>query len=116
MNPILAEIGTVFIPVRDVATSRDWYCQLFDLAADGDILFGHLYVIPLNGPNLVLDSKIWSEANIIQTPLFHLNTPDIHQAYAHMVQRQIDVLTPIEHDHWFHFKDPDGNVLMMCQC
>jgi len=24
--------------------------------------------------------------------------------------------TAIEHDHWFGFKDPDGNELMNCQC
>ncbi|MCT4784965.1 VOC family protein [Exiguobacterium aestuarii] len=116
MNPILHQIGTIFIPVSDIQKARDWYCNLFDLSIKGEILFDHLYVIPLEGTNLVLDSKIYSTDNIIQTPLFHLNTRDIHQAYSYMIQKNIDIITPIEHDHWFNFKDFDGNVIMICKC
>ncbi|WP_337873744.1 VOC family protein [Exiguobacterium sp.] len=116
MNPILHKIGTIFIPVSDIQKARDWYCDLFDFSTKGEILFDHLYVIPLEGTNLVLDSKIYSKDNIIQTPLFHLNTHDIHQAYTYMIQNDIDVITPIEHEHWFNFKDLDGNVIMVCKC
>ncbi|HLS10235.1 VOC family protein, partial [Lentibacillus sp.] len=28
----------------------------------------------------------------------------------------VEMLTEIEHGHWFNFSDPDGNVLMVCQC
>ncbi|MEH7506960.1 VOC family protein, partial [Priestia megaterium] len=27
MNPILNEVGTVFIPVKDIKKARDWYCD-----------------------------------------------------------------------------------------
>lgn len=59
MNPILNEVGTVFIPVKDIKKARDWYCDILGLIADGDILYDHLYVIPMNGTGIVLDSKTY---------------------------------------------------------
>lgn len=116
MNPIMNQIGTIFIPVRNIEEARDWYCSLLGLPQDGEILFGHLYVIPMQGPNIVLDSKIFSEENIFTTPAFHFNTTDIHEAYEFMKKKNIELLTGIEHNHWFNIKDPDGNHLMICKC
>ncbi|MCM3782361.1 VOC family protein [Neobacillus mesonae] len=116
MNPILNQIGTVFIPVRDIVKARDWYCELLGLANDGEILFGHLYILPINGTGIVLDSKIYSETNMIKTPFFHFNANDIHTAYEFMKAKNIELTTEVEHGHWFNFKDPDGNHLMVCKC
>jgi catechol 2,3-dioxygenase-like lactoylglutathione lyase family enzyme len=60
MSPIIPRIGTVFVPVRDVEAARDWYCGLLGVPADGEILFGHLYVLPVEGAGLALDSRIYS--------------------------------------------------------
>ena len=46
MHPILSKIGTVFIPVRNIEEARDWYCDILGLSAEGEILFGHLYIVP----------------------------------------------------------------------
>ncbi|WHZ56053.1 VOC family protein [Metabacillus hrfriensis] len=116
LSPILNKIGTVFIPVSNIEQSRDWYCDILGLQADGDIQFGHIYVIPLNGTGIVLDSKIYTEHNIIKTPLFHFNAENIEEAYTFMKKKNIDVITEIEHNHYFNFKDPDGNHLMICKC
>lgn len=59
MNPILNQIGTVFIPVRNIEEARNWYCDILGLAAEGEILFGHLFIVPMNGTGIVLDSKIF---------------------------------------------------------
>ncbi len=77
MNPFLNQVGTIFIPVSTIEQSRDWYCDLLGLPSDGEILFGRLYVIPMNGVDIVLDSKIFSTDNILNTPLFHFNTNNI---------------------------------------
>jgi len=114
-NPITAQIGTVFVPVSDVAKARDWYCSLLGVPADGDILFGHLYVLPMNGAGLVLDSKIYSAEAVFRVPAFHLNTADIQAAHTHLQGTGSEV-TEIRDDQWFNFKDPDGNVLMICEC
>ncbi|MNB82227.1 Glyoxalase-like domain protein [compost metagenome] len=116
MNPILHQIGAVFIPVRDIEKARDWYSDLLGLPERGEIFLGHLYVIPLKGMNLVLDSRIYSEGNLLQVPAFHFNTEDIEQAYEYMKSRNVELTTEIENNHWFNFRDPDGNHLMMCKC
>jgi catechol 2,3-dioxygenase-like lactoylglutathione lyase family enzyme len=114
-NPITPEIGTVFVPVSDVAKARDWYCSLLGVPADGDILFGHLYVLPMRGAGLVLDSKIYSADAVFRVPAFHLNTADIEAAHVHLQGAGSEV-TEIRDGQWFNFKDPDGNVLMICEC
>ncbi|RKL64692.1 glyoxalase [Salipaludibacillus neizhouensis] len=115
-KPILNQIGTTFIPVSDIKRARDWYCEILELPADGEILFGHLYVLPMKGTGIVLDSKIFSEENTYKAPPFHLNTNNIEQAYQYMKSKNVEIITKIEHNHWFNFKDLDGNHLMICQC
>lgn len=116
MAPILNQIGTVFIPVSNIEKARSWYCDILDLPEDGEILHGHLYVLPMVGTSIVLDSKIFSEDVVFKKPLFHLNTNDIKEAYQYMKNKQVELASGIEHDHWFNFKDPDGNHLMVCKC
>ncbi|PLS07109.1 VOC family protein [Neobacillus cucumis] len=116
MNPILNQVGTIFIPVRHIEEARNWYCDLLGFPTDGEILFGHLYMLPMNGTGIVLDSKIYSKETIFNTPPFHFNTNNIEEAYEYMKQKPVELITKIEHNHWFNFKDPDGNHLMVCQC
>lgn len=113
---ILNEIGTVFIPVSNIGKARDWYCEILGLPADGEIQFGHLYALPMKGAGVVLDSKIYSEDAIFRTPAFHFNTEDIEEAYVFMQDKGVELTTEIQHQHYFNFKDPDGNHLMVCQC
>ncbi|WP_419881554.1 VOC family protein [Peribacillus sp. B-H-3] len=115
-NPILNQIGTVFIPVSSIEKARDWYCGLLGLKADGEIQFGHIYVIPMDGTGIVLDSKIFSKENIVNPPLFHFNTHNIEEAYQYMKEKNVNLLSEIQHDHYFNFEDPDGNHLMVCKC
>ncbi|KGP91838.1 glyoxalase [Pontibacillus chungwhensis BH030062] len=115
-HPILNEIGTVFIPVKNIEKARDWYCDILGLAADGDILFGHLYILPMKSTGIVLDSKIYSDEKVYKMAPFHLNTTDIQKTYSYMKEKKVTVTSEIQHDHFFTFQDPDGNHLMVCQC
>lgn len=116
MNPIINQIGTIFIPVRNVENARNWYCDILGLENNGEILFGHLFIVPMIGTGIVLDSKIYSEDTIFKSPVFHFNTDNIEQAFEYMKSKNVELTTGIEHNHWFNFKDPDGNHLMVCQC
>lgn len=117
MNPIQHEIGTIFIPVSNIEKARDWYCRVFNFPKDHEILFEHLYILPMNnGTNIVLDCKIFSEDAVYKHPVCHFNTQDIKEAYNYLKNKEVTIITEIEHNHWFNFKDPDGNVLMICQC
>ncbi|MCP3032194.1 VOC family protein [Halobacillus sp. A1] len=116
MHPILNQIGTTFIPVKNIEQARDWYCDLLGVPNDEEITAGHLYILPMQGTGIVLDSKIYSKEAIYKIPAFHFDTTDIKAAYEYMRQKDVDIVSKIEHDHWFTFKDPDGNLLMVCEC
>jgi catechol 2,3-dioxygenase-like lactoylglutathione lyase family enzyme len=114
---VINRIGTVFVPVRDIQCAKEWYCKILNLPAEGDILFGHLYILPMeSGTGLVFDSKIFAAESRRHSPLFHFNTDDIYTAYAFMKDKGVELITGIENEHWFNFRDPSGNVLMVCKC
>ncbi|MDR6550289.1 VOC family protein [Paenibacillus qinlingensis] len=115
MNPVKNQIGGVFIPVSNIENARDWYCDILGLPTDGELFFGHIYILPMEGPNIVLDSKIYSPENVYQVPSFQFRTEDIQQAYEFMRAKNVQLTTGIENDHWFNFRDPDGNLLMVCK-
>lgn len=115
MNPISNKINGIFIPVSNIENARDWYCDILGLPADGEIYFGHLYVLPMEGPSIVLDSKIYSTENLYTAPAFQFHAEDIEQAYAFMQEKNVELITEIQNGHWFNFKDPDGNLLMVCK-
>lgn len=115
-KPIGKRISTIFIPVSDVKKARDWYCNLLGIMADGEIAHGHIYVVSLENVNLVLDSKIFEKYKPDEMPRFHFDTTDIKVTYEYVKSKGIEILTEIEDGHWFNISDPDGNVLMVCQC
>ncbi|MBM7095108.1 VOC family protein [Bacillus sp. H-16] len=114
VNAIEKEVGAIFVPVKDVEKARDWYRELLGVMEEGEIQFGHIYVIP--GTNVVLDSKIFDRRSQGTAPLFHFNTKDIRRAYEECRAAGVEVTSEVENGHWFTFKDPDENVLMVCQC
>jgi catechol 2,3-dioxygenase-like lactoylglutathione lyase family enzyme len=115
-SPIMNQIGTVFIPVRNIEKARDWYCDILGLKVEGEIQFGHLFVIPMEGTDIVLDSKIYAQDKVFTTPAFHFNTENIQEAYRFMREKGVHLISDIQHNHYFNFKDPDGNLLMVCKC
>lgn len=105
-------IGGVFLPVSDIASARDWYCDVLGLKP-GEILFGHIYVVPMRaGSNLVLDSKDFRGPHD-RKPAFHFMTRDIGGAYAYMSKKGVELVGEIIDGVFFNFKDPDGNLLMV---
>lgn len=115
-SPFKNKINGVFVPVSDIEQARDWYCNLLNLPADGEIFFGHIYVLPMQGNmNIILDSKIYSPNVVYQVPSIQLGVEDIHEAYDYMKRARVEVISDIENEQWFNIKDPDGNVLMICK-
>ena len=118
MSIISSKVGAIFIPVSNIISAREWYCSILNLEPTYGIIAGHLCCIPLdnNGLNLVLDSNIYDQNSVYKNPAFHFNTDDIHKAYQFLKDRNVEFITEIENGHWFNFKDPDGNALMVCHC
>ncbi|MBD0382284.1 VOC family protein [Paenibacillus sedimenti] len=121
VNPLLPRLAGTFIPVRDIEKARDWYCRLFGLPLDTPILFDHLCPLPVEGPGIILDTMpMWGGkepqgAATYQTPALMFPTSDLEAAYNYMKELGVELVTEIEHNHWFVFKDPDGNLLMICK-
>jgi hypothetical protein len=40
---------------------------------------------------------------------------DLAASFSFMKEKGGELVTKIEHDHWFAFRDPDGNLLMVCR-
>lgn len=115
-SPIVNKVGAIFIPVSDLKRAIEWYSFILGLEAREENRIDHLYIIPMDGPGVVLDTDIYAEENVFRVAPFHFNTNDIHASYQFMKENGVELTTGIEHDTWFSFKDPDGNVLMVCQC
>lgn len=43
-----------------------------------------------------------------------LGIEDLKGSFDYMKALGVNLVTKIEHDHWFVVKDPDGNKLMIC--
>ncbi|MBO7748539.1 VOC family protein [Paenibacillus sp. MWE-103] len=121
-SPVKPKIGGVFVPVRDIEASRRWYCRVLGLEESAcEIMNGHLCPLPMTGAGLILDTMPqWGGrepggAPAIETPAFMLPTDDLEGALAYMKALGVELVTGIEHDHWFVVKDPDGNKLMICR-
>nr|WP_248930794.1 VOC family protein [Paenibacillus hamazuiensis] len=122
MTPLLRRTGAAFIPVRDIEKAREWYCRILGLSADSvNIMNGHLCPLPLEGPGVILDTMpMWGGkeaggAPTFKTPAFMFLTDDLPAAYAFMKEQGGELVTEIENGHWFAFRDPDGNLLMVCR-
>lgn len=112
-SAIRPEIGAVFISVSDIEAARDWYRRLLGLPAGGDILFGHLHILPMReGSGLVLDAKGFAGPHD-RKPAFHFNTSDIHLARDAAIAAGAQAVGEVTDGVFFTFKDPDGNLLMV---
>ncbi|WP_433750999.1 VOC family protein [Paenibacillus amylolyticus] len=115
-KPVLNQVRGVFIPVSNIENARDWYCRLLGLPTDGEIFFGHIYVLPMEGgTNIVLDSKMYSVESIHNVPVIQLASDDIEKSYKLLQAQHVEIITEIQNNHWFNIKDPYGNVLMVCE-
>ncbi len=123
-SPIANRIDTVFIHVTDLTKSVHWYSKLLGIEVKEEIQ-GPIYTynMGVGRPGLTLDNHCFDEIyelRPLNQPLFNLSTEDIDKAYQ-FVKEQLgaEIVTEIQtypdlSD--FSFKDPDGNILMICTC
>ncbi|MEO8395296.1 MAG: VOC family protein [Chloroflexota bacterium] len=116
-SPILNQIGAVFIPVSDMQRAIGWYSHLLDLPISATAHEGRIYDLPMAGETaLILDGH--KPVTNSSQPLFFLWTDDIHAAYDFLKSSGIAILGDIQDIGsvtTLTFKDPDGNLLMVCQ-
>ena len=122
-SPIEARLPTVFIHVTDMKRSVTFYSQLFGWPIDaGTDYHNGIFGFDLkNGASILLDAN-HAEA---QQPssYFHMHaicmfaTKDIDASYQFVQANGGEIVTEIFRDpnvDFFNFKDPDGNIQMVC--
>ncbi|MGF2949643.1 VOC family protein [Microbacterium alcoholitolerans] len=114
-NP-LREIGQVFIPVRDISASAAWYARLLGAEAPAPTHENTIVDLPTpSGPRLALDSTAPFTPD--GPPRFFWWTDDLDDAGRHLGSLGIPLVTgPIDIGSvsFVQFRDPDGNLLMVC--
>lgn len=115
--PIQNRIGMVFVPVTDAAAAGEWYSRLLGQPGQETAHEGRIYTVPMVGETgLILDSHR-PVANSSQALCFFW-TADINAADAFLHELGIEITRPIEDIGGLFtltFRDPDGNLLMVCQ-
>lgn len=113
-------IETVFIPVSEIQSAREWYSSVLGIEF-GEVQFEHLCVAEMQGATVILDMMPkWRNENgelpVLQAPVIQFGTDDIEASFHKMKDKDVEMVTGIEHGHYFVFNDPDGNRLMVSQC
>jgi predicted enzyme related to lactoylglutathione lyase len=116
-SPIANRIGQVFVPVSDMSRASAWYSRLFGLTAHGASHVGTIYDVPMAGETqLTLDANR-PVANSSQ-PLCFFWTADIEAAAKFLRELGVAIVAGPENVgsvSFVTFRDPDGNLLMVCQ-
>ncbi|MEN1970404.1 VOC family protein [Lentibacillus sp. N15] len=121
--PLKNQINAVFIHVSNLKASVTWYSDLLGLDFDLANVSSPVYNIPVAGTtSLTLDDHTFDpefKHNASPSPIFNLFAPEIEEAYQYVVSKGIPIAREIERVEttaWFNIKDPDGNVVMICNC
>ncbi len=116
-TPIQNRLGMVFVPVSDMPSASAWYSRLLGQPVQDTTHGGKIYSVPMAGDaGLILDAHR-PVTNSAQ-PLCFFWTEDIHAADAFLHECGIEIARPVEDIGGLYtltFKDPDGNLLMVCQ-
>lgn len=106
------------MPVSDIRLAAEWYSNLLGLPATQTSHNDMIYEVPMSGETrLALDGNKPVISNSSQA-LFFFWTQDIHAAEAFLKESAVTVLGQVEDIgsvSFLTFKDPDNNLLMVCQ-
>jgi catechol 2,3-dioxygenase-like lactoylglutathione lyase family enzyme len=117
-SPILARISGAFINVREMGSSAAWYTGLLGLPLDGQAADQSVYSVPVTrGAALLLDRNRYLKQEPFHI-LFMFDTENIAAAHDYAADCGMEF-----HGEWetygdvsfFVLKDPDGNLIMICQ-
>ncbi|MFB9326357.1 VOC family protein [Paenibacillus aurantiacus] len=124
IKPIENRIDTVFVHVTNLERSIKWYSALLGLEVREEKSSGPIYTLDMGSgrPGLTLDNHCFDEKYEFtpsNQPLFNLSVTDINAAFKHVTELGAELVTEIltyPDLAEFSFKDPDGNIIMVCTC
>jgi catechol 2,3-dioxygenase-like lactoylglutathione lyase family enzyme len=117
-SPIQRRVGQVFIPVRHLDRSIDWYAAVLGFEAGHSSHGGTIFDIPADGEvGLALDANC-PDFDPSGPPRFFLWTEDIEATLRHLRSLDVTITSAVEDIGsvvFVQFEDPDGNPLMVCE-
>lgn len=122
-SPIAGKVNNVFIHVSDLKKSAEWYSSLLGLPFNMEDVESPVYNIPVTSETgLTLDDHTFDPSFSLGASghvLFNFFARDIDEAYDFVKSQGITIVREIERIGefaYFNFQDPNGNVLMICNC
>lgn len=120
---IFNKVNNVFVHVSNLKEASEWYYDLLGIPFDPDKVESPVHNIPVDSETgLTLDDHTFDPGFRLKPSehvLFNLLVDDVDEAYEFVILKGIPVIKEIERIGdfaYFNFKDPDGNVLMICNC
>ncbi len=116
-SPIQNRVGMLFIPVSDMARAIAWYSQLLGLPTGQTTHAEKIYNLPMQGDTGIILDAHKAVTNSSQ-PLCFFWTDDIRATYDFLNSLHVDIVSAIEYIgsvSTLTFRDPDHNLLMVCQ-
>lgn len=112
-------VAAVFVHTRDVKRVVEWYGMVLGIPvriANG----ATFYLLPLIGtpgaPNIIFERR--DDPSPRPQVLWSFGSSGIDATYRFLQAHGVEITTEIIREggtQWFHFRDPDGNILMACQ-
>ena len=120
-SPLASKVNGVFIHVSNLEKSAEWYSILLGVPFNKDEFEPPVYNIPVNSQTgLTLDDHSFDPGFSLSPSnhvLFNFHTDDIDEAYRFIKSTGAEITREIErigYFSYFNFRDPDRNVLMIC--
>ncbi|PAV27963.1 glyoxalase/bleomycin resistance/dioxygenase family protein [Virgibacillus profundi] len=121
--PVKNQMNGVFVHVKNLRVSAKWYSDLLGLPIDLENVASPVFNVPVTvTTSLTLDDHTFDpdfKHIVSPSPIFNLFAPNIDEAYKYIKEKGIVIVREIERvgeTAWFNIKDPDGNVVMICNC
>ena len=122
-SPIKTKVNNVFIHVSNLKESAEWYSSLLGIPFNSEKVASPVYNIPVTSETgLTLDDHTFDPGFNLEPSnhvLFNFLVEDVDEAYTFVRSKGITITREIERIGdfaYFNFRDPDGNVLMICNC
>ncbi|WP_123042862.1 VOC family protein [Cohnella candidum] len=122
MERIVSFVGSIFIPVTDIARSTEWYVRMFDLKTieKTDQRVGLAFP---NGQTLILLWKVEKpqpvqfDSGKAMMPYFNFTSYDINHSYNQLKAKGAELSEIHEEDGFTYFEafDLDGNPLSVVE-
>ncbi|WP_079508925.1 VOC family protein [Mesobacillus jeotgali] len=122
-SPLFNRVNNVFIHVSNLKKSTEWYYALLGIPFDNEKVESPVHNIPVaSETGLTLDDHTFDPGFMLNPSghvLFNFLVDDVDKAYDFIKLKGIPIVKEIERIGdfaYFNFQDPDGNVLMICNC